>query len=684
MPKRNEKTKARQEKTPGNPEPAGRGGLTFGLAIFLVAAVIRLIYGIELWRHPEYAWPVIDAASYHNFAATWIESGLRDSTTAWHAAFYPLFLALVYSLFGVSVYGAMVVQLALGSLTCAGIGLLARRLFGNGAGWFSGLFAAIYGPLVFYEAALMSAGWSVTWSLLMCWNVCRPMPRNALVRGAIIGVLAAGAALIRPELIAGYAGALLVRLKGVSFRDSAARIAAGRTAAATIMMFYAIVLPVGWMNKSFTDRLSWLPVNGGLNVYIANSGDLCATLGARPGPDYDRIVNLPKQAGLQNLEEQNQFFYRTTFERMVNEPLSIIRGLFWKAVVLLSSREISLDLDGYAVHDYSSLLPLLQWKAGNFGFPFGILLPGALLIFWRRDRRELSPLLGLVLISALALIALSPASRYRLILIPPLLILAGGGLMAGISWWHENRRRWPVLLMIGVTAVLQSWPGPFCLESFDFKAERYRMIGQRVQDPVLARPWLERARSRDDSDPQTYFFLAMNSWSGGSLEQALREINQALVIAPDFNLGLMLKSDILSEMDAHAAAREALQSALAANPALTDAGIRLAASFARDGLFAEAIQAIDQALIVAPHHNGALATAASIKIDAGQPRTALNILQELLKEFPDDADLRLHAAIAARALNDESMARHHLIEALRVRPDDQRARALLETGGDIE
>jgi tetratricopeptide (TPR) repeat protein len=677
MAKRNHKSQPRQEQT--RIEEATRlDTFIFITVVFLVAALARLVYGMELWRNPVYGWPVIDAASYHNFAATWIQTGLRDSTTAWHAAFYPLFLALTYKLAGVSVFGAMSVQLFIGALTCMGIGWLARRIFGTRAGWFTGLFAALYGPSIFYEAMLMSAGWSVAWSLLMCLDLMQPSPQHPRLRGLRAGLLAGGGVLIRPELLAGYLGALAIK-HVVDRRANPSTLAwSWKTGASAALMFCMVVLPIGWMNQTFTGRLSWLPVNGGLNVYIANAGDPCATLGARPGPDYDRIVNLPKMAGLFNLEEQNRYFYRTTLQEIAGDPGAALRRLAWKAGVLLSSREISLDLDGYAVRNYSTWLPWLQAKIGRFGFPFGVVLPLAILSWWHRERRGLATLAAFVLVTALVLLLFSPASRYRLILLPPLLVMAGAGFEQLLAWWKRRDVAWAAVFVVALTGILQSWPGPYCLEKFDFTAERYRMIGQRVEDPAGARAWLEQARLRDATDPQTFFFLAMNSWSQGSLEQALGEINQALALAPDFNMGLMLKSDLLSELDDHERARDALRLAIEANPDMVDAHIRLASSHARDGQYDEARRAIDQALAFAPHHNGARATAAAIMIDAGQPGAALSSLEDLIAQFPDDAELRLHAAIAARALDNETRARHHIIEALRINPTDTRAKKLLQ------
>jgi tetratricopeptide (TPR) repeat protein len=646
------------------------------LSIFALAGVIRALYFLELWMHPEYAWPIIDASSYHNFASTWVETGLRDSTTAWHSALYPLFLSFIYWLVRPSFFVAMAVQAVVGAITAAGLAALARAWWDERTGWIAGAIAALYGPVIFFEQELMSAGLTVTASTLVCWELVRQRPAASIRVGCQIGLLATATALLRPELFVGYiAGLTFQALPWL--RSHPRRLAtAVLPAISALMIFLACAFAVGQLNKQHTGSLTWLPLNSALNIYIANSDDLCATLGARPGPDYDRLINLPKRAGFTTPDEINRFYYEKLYTETLAHPLGKLRNLAWKAAVLVNAREVSLDIDPYTAHLYASTLKLLLWKAIGFGFPFGILLPlavGGLAMGKQPAARRLLPML---LIIALLLIVLSPASRYRLMLIPPLILFAAHG---AAYWWDQRRSIRPkhALVVTGLV-LLQTVPGLFCIETHDFTAERFRLIGQQTRDPEQAREWLMAARLRDATDPRTHFFLGFHSWSMGNREAALAELDQALAIAPDYAMALMLKSDILADSNQHESSRQALQAAIASQPDLIDAQIRLAASFAREGLFDQALETIGAATALKPYHRGALATSASIQIDAGFPEPALATLEELLIDEPNAVELRVHAALAAQAAGDSIKARHHALEASTLAPDNIQVRYVME------
>lgn len=65
----------------------------------------------------------------------------------------------MYTFTGPSVLVIKALQALLGSITCVLTAGLGRRVVGPRAGLWAGLMAALYGPLIFYEAAeLLAAG----------------------------------------------------------------------------------------------------------------------------------------------------------------------------------------------------------------------------------------------------------------------------------------------------------------------------------------------------------------------------------------------------------------------------------------------------------------------------------------------------------------------------------------------
>lgn len=648
------------------------------LTVFAAALLVRAIYLAECLQHPAFLLPLIDATTYDTFARQWVTQGLRDSTTAWHAAFYPLFLSGLYQLFGPSVLAAKIVQLLLGALTCTGVGALARRVFGPRAGWWAGLLAAGYGPVVFYDLELMSAGWSVAWCTLMVGVLTGLRPARALGRGLLHGVLIAGGLLIRPELTAAYVGAHLLECVRTRSRPQARTLL---VAAGTALL---CLLPVGVMNHVFTGTWSVLPANSGLQLYLTNNRDPYVSLLDRPGPGYDRVVQEPRRAGYHTLAEQNRYFYQRARAELTADPIRTARRFGQKFLLLLSGREITSDVDLYSARESSRLLSALVWKAGRFGFPFALLLGLAVLGLGAPRRVTWVPVLwfGVLLIGALLLYL--PALRYRLILLPLLWPLAGAGadlLTRAFGERKPARLALHLAVLLAVT-LLSMTPGLAATDLINFRAERYRMIGQRLDQPGTTNGWLDRAWALQPGDPQTAFFLALRSAQAGQAEQARTYLDLALAEVPDYTMALMLRSDLKAEAGDAAGARDDLERAARAEPDNVDLLIRRAGQLDQAGEPARARAQLELALLRQPGHPLARMNLAEVLIELGEAGRAQVLLDELLREQPDHAPLHISAGLAARQLGQTARARQHFQQALRIQPDHAAARALLEETTD--
>lgn len=645
------------------------------LSVFAAALLVRLVYLAESLQHPAFLLPLIDAATYDNFARQWVTLGLRDSTTAWHAAFYPLFLSALYRIFGPSVLAAKLVQLLLGALACTGMGALARRVFGPRAGWWAGLLAACYGPLVFYDLELMSAGWSVAWCTLMVGVLSGAGPAGRGWRGLWHGVLIAVALLIRPELSVAYVGAMALETARTRSRPSA------RTALVAAAAIALILLPVGLMNRAFTGRWSVLPANSGLQLYLTNNRDPYVSLLDRPGPDYDRVVQEPRRAGYHALAEQNQYFHQRARTELTADPLRTARRFGQKLLLLLSGREIISDVDPYSARESSRLLSVLIWKTGRYGFPFALLLGLAALGLGTPRRVPWGPALWFGLLLTAALLIYLPALRYRLILLPLLIPLAGAG--ADRLWSAVRERRTASLarqlaILLGA-ALLSTTPGLASTEHTNFRAERYRMIGQRLDQPGGTNGWLDQAWALQPGDPQTAFFLALNAVQAGQPERARALLDLAVAAVPDYSMALLLRADLKAEAGDDRGARDDLLQALRADPDQVDVLLRLGLHFAQAGEPARARAYFEQALQQQPGHPVARMHLAGVLIDLGEAGRAQVMLDDLLRADPHNAQLQFNAGRAALLLGQPTRARQHLQEVLLRQPDHAAARALLET-----
>jgi hypothetical protein len=184
------------------------------LAVTLLGFAARVAYGLitkdasgfegdALWYHQV----ANNLADGHGYVVPF--RGGETVATAFHLPLFPTVLG-AFSLVGLDSETAhMIVGCALGALTVALVGVIARRLAGDVAGLAAALIAALYPGLVMNDSVLLSeslTGPTIAAAVLAAIHLReRPTAARALVLGGVIGL----AALNRSEAI------LLVPLLGV-------------------------------------------------------------------------------------------------------------------------------------------------------------------------------------------------------------------------------------------------------------------------------------------------------------------------------------------------------------------------------------------------------------------------------------------------------------------------------------
>jgi hypothetical protein len=190
--------------------------------------------------------------------------------------------------------------------------------------------------------------------------------------------------------------------------------------------------------------------NGGVNFYIGNNPQYERTVNIRPGWEWDDLVGLPLEAGIERPSRKAQFFYAKSWEYISGQPLDYLGLLGRKAWTFWQGDEVGRNQDIYYWRNYSALLGGLLWKAG-LAFPFGLVAPLSLLgLGLTLCRREGVLLLLLVAAHFAAVIAFFVADRYRLPAVPVLLLFAA----QGACWLWAHRQLWQGKLALAGVALL--------------------------------------------------------------------------------------------------------------------------------------------------------------------------------------------------------------------------------------
>jgi 4-amino-4-deoxy-L-arabinose transferase-like glycosyltransferase len=332
---------------------------------------------------------------------------------------YPVFLAGVLALWR-SIIAVKIAQSVMGALSVLLIAALAYRLAGGRAAIVAAFVAALYPPLVWTSAYVLSETLftflTLTVSLVVWWNLdALRRARSSLGSGpTVLRFLAAGAltgvcVLTRPEFL------LFLGLVGFSL------IAAKRWTAALAMVVGTAIIVAPWTAHNYLSyqELVLVSSRGGPNFWLGNSALAPGDGGAGATPELSREYNVILRAN-ENLSptELEQLFYREAFAWIRNNPREWIVleakkfFYFWVPVGPSYSSHSTLYWVGQAT-SYLALLPF------------------ALRGFWRVVRQREQPIVLWVLagVTLLTSVIFFPLPRYRIPMFDPVMIVCASVLI---------------------------------------------------------------------------------------------------------------------------------------------------------------------------------------------------------------------------------------------------------------
>ena len=145
-----------------------------------LALSLRLVHAFQMSASPLFTMPAVDAATYAEQAASlaagnWLG---RGQGPFWQPPLYPYFLGVIKLVFPESFYYvSRFAQALIGSLTCALLYPIGQRFFGPNVGFIGGLIAAVYGPLIYFDARLLPAGLATLLTLVSLLLLMRAVER---------------------------------------------------------------------------------------------------------------------------------------------------------------------------------------------------------------------------------------------------------------------------------------------------------------------------------------------------------------------------------------------------------------------------------------------------------------------------------------------------------------------------
>ncbi len=420
--------------------------------IFLLALSIRLWVMNDLRSNPFFDHPVIDADTYHVRAIDIAKGKLLEKQSFWQAPGYPYFLGFLYWLLGPSSFiGVRIIQSIMGSLSCVLLYLIGRFMFSRRVSLLAGILLSLYPTLVFLDLELLNPVLEnfllllFFYLLYLAWDMQKPGYYG--IAGLVAGLLA----VTRGSIILFVLYLLLmslifkqhyyVKTKG----DKATNISSIPILSKRAMIRFLplFLLPIGvtaWHNYHVEKVFVPICSNNGLNFYLGNNKDYIKTVGIRPGDDWEYLIEEPlRLKGISRSDLLSDYWINKGLGFYKDNPILGLRLLLKKTYLLFRGHEILRNQNIYAFRQYSTYIRLTLFKIKGFlAFPLGLLFPLAFvgIFLTLYDWRRLLLLYGFLLTHALFVLAFFVTARYRLPMIPFLILFASA---AVFSLYKERR-----------------------------------------------------------------------------------------------------------------------------------------------------------------------------------------------------------------------------------------------------
>jgi Tfp pilus assembly protein PilF len=562
--------------------------------IVVAAALVRIFYIRDYILTSIY--PVLttsDGYAYFLWAKDILSGVLLGSRAFMKWPFYAYFLALLFRIFGQNIGLIYHLQSLLGILNCVLVYLIARAVFSRRAGLIAALLCACYGLFIFYDYLLIYVTLSLSLNLLFLFWLLRlapnPKNKNLFFLGLFLGLGAITQAnmLIGGVLALGWA----LYVKGLRGR----RFVLG--AASFLIGLSCLIGAITLLNYLAEKDSVLLSGNIGINFYMGNNPQApgtyyCPSNITSNQEDMFRDARIIAQAQSKRqlkTSEVSAFWLRKSTDFIRRQPRDYLKLMLRKIGYVFGPAEFVHDLEYYFIRDK---IAVLKVALRDLRFIFVFILLG---LFWGLvSFRKAGPLYILLIISGLSISVFFAAARYRIGIVPYLLIFAGLGISTAWEAFAKRDYRRIILflvtlgLFIGISFLgrghaLRQQDSPRARQEILEKYLETATIEENNKDYSRALQALDLAYRLKPDDPRVIFRIGVINYYLNDFTLAERMFKRVLELNPYsvdacYNLGL-----IYNTQGRFSEAREVLARAVALNPDSSQAHFELALALKAKG-----------------------------------------------------------------------------------------------------
>jgi tetratricopeptide (TPR) repeat protein len=404
-------------------------GIVLGAALLL-----RMVfYYFNQRNNPVFDNPIMDALYHDEWARGILDGTFTSDDVFFRGPLYPYLLAFFYKLSGSSVAFAVFAQHVVGTLTAGLVYFLSREYFSPRVSLLAGLLAALYWPFAYFEGDLLivsSILFLNTLALIFLARGIRASGKAGYLLLAASGIVFGLSAIARPSVLIFFPVLPLVLYwnRGEGGRSGGAWLARSAVVAGAVV---AVIFPV--MIRNYVVARAVVPVaaSGGVNFYIGNNPASDGSTAIVPGTradwwgGYNDAIEIAERAeGRElNLSEVSDYYFRRGFEWINTHPGDAAAHFWKKFRVFWSGPERA---NNKFIYFFWNLAGMKYIPLPGFWLITPLALLGGVLQ-WRR-RRLLSPLYVFVATYMVGVVAFFVNARFRLPVMPVLIVFAAYGI----------------------------------------------------------------------------------------------------------------------------------------------------------------------------------------------------------------------------------------------------------------
>jgi tetratricopeptide (TPR) repeat protein len=658
-------------------------------AILVLALAFRVTYLCEIKDLGFFRQAVSDGAVYEQRAAGIAEGDWLGPADFVHAPLYAYVLGAVRWLAGSGPWAPRCLQILLGAASCVLLYSACRRFFDSRAAIVAGLLLAIYPPAIFFDGLIQKTSLAGFLDVLLLWLLACSQGKADWRRwgatGAVLGLLI----LTRQNALALAPLVLAWLWISMPRQASSGRAACTVTCAVGLIV---VLLPWAARNRVVTGEFVLTTPNLGQNFAMGNNPKATGTYlpfkrsrstGEHEQQEWTRAAEKATGRTL-SPREVSAYYFNSAVEYIKANPGAWLSLTTKKCLMTWNSYEAPDTEDYYLYKEHSALL-----RAGDTVWHFGALCPiaiaGILLTIGRF--RSLWPLYAWLTITTLSVAAFVVFARYRMPLVPVLMMFAGAGIVAAAALLRAGRGKrlvWAALAA-ALAGVVANWTvhlerRPY---SFSYVNHAVALADAHRFDEALRQIQLAYAIRPDDVDAlmvEASVFLDM-----GRYDEALARYQRAVAGDPQYGGAYRGMGDALAALGQYAAAAEQYHRALQLDPDDYKSMNGLASTAARQGRFAAALDLLNRVLAIAPQYPEAYLNLGNTYLAAGRLDDAVRAYEQALRYRADYADALYNLGVIEANQGKLEQAVTRFRKVLSIQPDHRAAQqslaaALIQAG----